>query len=766
MKLTAKQNDALRLLGGPAKHQMLFGGSRSGKTFLFVRAICVRAIKAAGSRHAILRFRFNAVKASIILDTFPKVMQLCFPGVEYRMDKQDWIAHFSNGSQVWFGGLDDKERTEKVLGMEFCTIYLNECSQIPKSSRDLAVTRLAQSCMTKTAGEDDRPLSLRMYYDCVSGDTILDGQIKTIQELSVIGMPIMVRTTHGDRLASAPWKSGAGYLLEVKTDSCKSIKVSPSHQFWTDSGWKQAKDITIGTKILCHAQPQTHGDSRDVPLRTRKHVDFGVSYCKYLRQCDEQLPLAVGPVLACPASSFDGEAHIRYPFRHDLSGFRMILRDLLGVQHIRHILEFLVPLGPLFALSPGHIAHLSGLPISVSSQQIHQSFRRPGAMGSRLESAKESLTLAPLRCRIVSYLASICDALAIGKQWLRYSLRSWLSLGQTSLAATMKGVRLLACDTPLLSGCKYETVEDINLSSSESFYTVYVPGCNHYIAGGVVSHNCNPPSKGHWTYKLFVQNIDPESKLPIQDRHEYCYMQINPVDNLDNLPPDYIGTLKGLSTRLQKRFLLGEFADDNPNSLFPEEFIDKWRHVTGPLPDFQRIVIGVDPSGSRDKDNTGNDAIGILVGALGTDGNAYLSEDCTVKAGPGTWGKIATGAFDRHQADVIVGEENFGGAMVEFVIQTARPKTPYRNVHASRGKVVRAEPFSALYEQGKVRHVGYFNDLEDELEAMSTIGYTGEGSPNRADAWIWVLTELFPGIVNPRQAKKEPVEQAPIGWMG
>jgi phage terminase large subunit-like protein len=75
-------------------------------------------------------------------------------------------------------------------------------------------------------------------------------------------------------------------------------------------------------------------------------------------------------------------------------------------------------------------------------------------------------------------------------------------------------------------------------------------------------------------------------------------MQINPVDNLDNLPPDYIGTLKGLSTRLQKRFLLGEFADDNPNSLFPEEFIDKWRHVTGPLPDFQRIVIGVDPSGS------------------------------------------------------------------------------------------------------------------------------------------------------------------------
>ncbi len=85
--------------------------------------------------------------------------------------------------------------------------------------------------------------------------------------------------------------------------------------------------------------------------------------------------------------------------------------------------------------------------------------------------------------------------------------------------------------------------------------------------------------------------------------------------------------------------------------------------------------------------------------------------------------------------------------MVQQTIQVARPRTPFKKVTASRGKVQRAEPFSALYEQGKVRHVGIFAHLEDELSAFSTFGYTGNGSPNRADALIWALAELFPAIV-------------------
>ena len=188
----------------------------------------------------------------------------------------------------------------------------------------------------------------------------------------------------------------------------------------------------------------------------------------------------------------------------------------------------------------------------------------------------------------------------------------------------------------------------------------------------------------------------------------------------------------------------------------------------GVLPDFVRVVVGVDPSGSGDIDNADNDAIGICAGALGTDGNVYLLEDNTVKAGPATWGNVAVNTYERLEADCIVGEINYGGAMVESTIQTARKGRPlnYKAVTATRGKVVRAEPMSALYEQGKVRHVGYHHELEDEMSQFSTVGYLGDRSPNRADAWIWVLTELFAGVVAPRRdpAKRPQINR--VGWMG
>jgi phage terminase large subunit-like protein len=267
-------------------------------------------------------------------------------------------------------------------------------------------------------------------------------------------------------------------------------------------------------------------------------------------------------------------------------------------------------------------------------------------------------------------------------------------------------------------------------------------------------YDCNPPSKAHWSYQVFVLKRDPETKLPLSAPNDYTHFQMNPQDNAENLSDGYLDTLKSLSARLRKRFLEGEFADATPNQLFTDETMDKWRHLDGPLPDFVRVVVGVDPSGSGDVDNADNDEIGILVGAIGTDGNAYLLDDCTVKAGPATWGSVTGSAYDRHAADVVVAEGNFGGAMVQHVIQTSRPRTPFKMVTASRGKAVRAEPFSALYEQGKVRHVGVFRELEDEMTAFSTVGYMGERSPNRADAWIWVLAELFPGLVRDRSKKK------------
>lgn len=441
MKLSNKQLEALRIIGSPAMHAMLYGGSRSGKTFIILHAIITRALAAPKSRHAVLRFRFNHLKASIIHDTFPKVMDLAFPDVKHHLDKSDWFAQMPNESQIWFGGLDDKERTEKVLGQEHATIFLNEASQIPWSSRNLAITRLAQKC------------------------------------------------------------------------------------------------------------------------------------------------------------------------EYELNGTKGTLR--------------------LKAL-----------------------------------------------------------------------------------------------------------------------------------------YDCNPPSTAHWTYRYFSAHRDPESNQPLTEPNS-AFLQMNPRDNAENLPVEYIASLEAMPQRMRRRFLEGEFSDILENALFPLEVLDKWRSIQS-LPDMQRVIVAVDPSGSGDEDNAHNDAIGIVVAGLGVDGNGYLLEDLTVKAGPRVWGNIATTAYDRHAADLIVAETNYGGEMVRFVVQAAKPGVNFRKLTASRGKVVRAEPIAALVEQGKIRLAGNFNELEDELSAFTTAGYHGDASPNRADAFVWAFTELFPGIARQETSivkTEEPFFYGEHSWM-
>lgn len=183
-------------------------------------------------------------------------------------------------------------------------------------------------------------------------------------------------------------------------------------------------------------------------------------------------------------------------------------------------------------------------------------------------------------------------------------------------------------------------------------------------------------------------------------------------------------------------------------------------------PDLRRIIIGVDPSGTKGSED-GGDHIGIVVVGLGLDGHAYVLEDCSVKASPATWGRVVVNAFDRHAADCVVAETNFGGAMVEAVIKTAaasaKLRVPFREVKASRGKVVRAEPIAALYDDGKIHHVGAFPALEDEMVSFTTLVFMGDGSPDRTDALIWGLTELFPRVIaGERSAEKVEVIGNPL----
>lgn len=418
--LTPRQVEANRLLASPATHVMLRGGSRSGKTFLIVRAICIRAMKANNSRHAIWRFRFNHAKASIWQQTLPKVMELCFPDVPLSLNETDLIATFPNGSQIILGGLDDKARVEKILGGEFSTLYFNESSQIPWSSVEVAMSRLAENS----------GLRLKAYFDC------------------------------------------------------------------------------------------------------------------------------------------------------------------------------------------------------------------------------------------------------------------------------------------------------------------------------------NPPSKLHWSYQLFRAGLKPGTKEAITDPADYAEMMINPDDNRANLPPKYFDILAGMSSAKRLRFEKGEWASevsgamwsledrrDDDNRLIPG--IDTTRVAVAP--EMRRIIVAVDPSGTKGEGQ--GDDIGIVVAGIGVDGRSYVLADRTCQMSPQGWARRAVEAYREFGADRIVAEVNFGGAMVESTIRTADKTVPVTVTHASRGKHIRAEPVAALYEQGNVSHVGHFPDLEDQMLNMTTSGYVGEGSPDRADALVWALTELALGSI-------------------
>jgi hypothetical protein len=422
-KFTRKQEIAIDILRSDATDIAFGGGSRSGKTFLFVYAICIRAIRAPGSRHAILRFRLNAVLASIAYVTLPLVMNLFWPGLYDRckFEKQRGVFVFPNGSEIWYCGLDDKERTEKILGLEFVTMYFNESSQIPYQSIVLAESRLAQ-------------------------------------------------------------------------------------------------------------------------------------------------------------------------------------------------------------VIPG--------------------------------------------------------------------------------------------------------------MAQKAFY------------------DFNPPSKRHWTFKKFVERVNPDNpRQPLADAHLVQFLYMNPADNEENLTTAYINRLKNMPTRARNRFLLGKFADDSEGTLWDEGLLDLCR-VHHELPDFVRVVIAVDPSGCSGPADTRSDEVGIIVVALGTNGMAYVLEDLSGKHGPKQWSGIVWDAWERHSADVVVAEANFGGAMVESVLNALGKKDlNVKMVFASRGKVVRAEPISALYggrAGSKILHNGVFPELEQQMCDFTVAGYEGPASPDRADALVFAMTELFPGIVKPR----------------
>lgn len=418
------QEKAIKLLTGRQRHTLLAGGARSGKTFLLTKALITRAINAPGSRHVILRLKANAVWASIGLDTLPKVMSVCFPGVPYKKGNPQSPYFVVQGSEIWLGGLDEKERVDKILGQEFATIYLNECSQIPYSSVLVARTRLAQQIPTLRG--QDHFLSQRAYYDL------------------------------------------------------------------------------------------------------------------------------------------------------------------------------------------------------------------------------------------------------------------------------------------------------------------------------------NPAGSNHWTNREFGNGVDPVSGRPLTNPENFKRLFVNPEENAENLSSDYLEELRNLPEKQRRRFYEGTYLNEVEGALWTYEELESWRVSADEVPTLERIIVAVDPSGAAGKEDVRSDEIGIVVAGKGTDGRLYIIADCSLRDGPDVWARTAINAYHRYGADAIVGEVNYGKAMVEYTIRSIDPSVPVRQVTASRGKHVRAEPISNLYRQDRARHIGRFPNLEDQLVNFAVTGYVGEKSPDRADAMIWAATDLMLEAERPR----------------
>lgn len=215
-------------------------------------------------------------------------------------------------------------------------------------------------------------------------------------------------------------------------------------------------------------------------------------------------------------------------------------------------------------------------------------------------------------------------------------------------------------------------------------------------------------------------------------------------DNADNLAASALEewTKRYEGTRLGRQELQGELLTDTPGALWSLAMIEATRVRSAPQ-FLRRIVIGVDPmtgqpDESRDPNAPGSET-GIVGCGLGFDSRGYILEDASLAGTPLEWARAVVALYDKLGADRVIAEANNGGLMVEATLRQIRPSLPITLVHASKGKIPRAEPVSALFEKGEVSHVGTFPRLEDQMTS-----YDGSGdSPDRMDAMVWAMTELM-----------------------
>ena len=236
-------------------------------------------------------------------------------------------------------------------------------------------------------------------------------------------------------------------------------------------------------------------------------------------------------------------------------------------------------------------------------------------------------------------------------------------------------------------------------------------------------------------------------------------------DNVSNLSGRFLERVKARyeGTRLGRQELNAEILGDLPGAIWSQATIDTYRLPEAP--ELNRTVVALDPAVTNTDES---DEHGLIVAATGPDQQGFVLEDASQQGTPMEWAKAAIRLYHKYSADAIVAEVNQGGDMVKHTINSIAPNVNVIEVRATKGKHVRAEPIAALYEQGRIRHVGQFPELENQMTQFTNAGYEGENSPDRVDALVWALTELFPDMVDvvPDASTLRLTPSGNGGWLG
>jgi phage terminase large subunit-like protein len=370
-------------------------------------------------------------------------------------------------------------------------------------------------------------------------------------------------------------------------------------------------------------------------------------------------------------------------------------------------------------------------------------------------------TLRPDLCNVIAASA------AIYRQRLKGLLRSFGVMWRARYAAGYLPAKEQTQDfatapAPCVTTVRIQSVE--KLAKRIDVYDIAVDGQPEFFANDILVHNCDEVcawTRGQDAFDQLMLGLRlgqaPRCVITTTPRPIKLLKNImaakdthitsgSTYDNLSNLAPTFKRTIleKYEGTRIGLQELRAQVLEFSQNALWHPEMLENCRVTFAPK--LRRVVVGVDPATSSDKEKPGNNT-GIVAAGIGYDGLYYVLEDATLRDKPHIWAKCAAGVYHARQADILIAEANQGGDLVATLLKVVDPTVAVRLIHASRGKALRAEPIAALYEQDKVRHVGTFLELEQEMcnfdPTAPRQGLKGDSdSPDRVDALVHCLAEL------------------------